>query len=121
MKKLHIIAILATALFSIDTHASWMEFCYVTGTVEKIISSKPDELIFELKVESSEKFSPGENLNSYVDCKDYVGKSKRIYYYAEALAKAGHIAVGMSHCARYEHEDWGNGGIRYWFPGCENG
>ncbi|WP_026337859.1 hypothetical protein [Teredinibacter turnerae] len=121
MKKLNIIAILSMALFSTYGHASWMEFCYVTGTIEKIVSSKPGELIFDLKVESAEKFSPGENLNSYVDCKDYVGKSKRVYYGAKALEKAGKLTVGMSHCARYEHEDWGDGGIRFWFPECKNG
>ena len=121
MKKLYILATFSTVLFSANSQASWMEFCYVSGTVEHIVSSKPNELIFDLKVESAEKFSPGENLNSYIDCKDYIGKSKRVYYGAEAIAKAGNLTVGMPHCARYEHEDWGDGGIRFWFPGCENG
>ena len=121
MKKLLIFTMFSTVLLSSYGFASWMEFCYVTGTVEKIVSKNENELIFDLKVESAEKFRPGKNLDSYVDCKDYIGKSKRVYYGGEALIKAGDLTVGISHCARYEHEDWGDGGIRFWFPECQNG
>lgn len=108
---------------SYDTNASWMEFCRLSGDVVSDIQAHETGRNFEIKVISAKKYEyqlGNEEIASYIDCRDHIGKVYEVRYSFKEYEEAGNPKKGQKHCTSYIIVDFGQGAPVFWEPGCKN-